>query len=95
VLSSKTWPFQLGHALSSRLKSLFSICHLGSIDNNNFDCPPCQLGKHHALPFNFSEFVSHAPFDFIHYDIWGPSPTPTMGGSRYFLIFVDNHSCYE
>lgn len=30
----------------------------------------------------------------IHSDIWGPSPTPTTRDSRYFVIFVDNYSCY-
>ena len=55
---------------------------------------PCQFGKQTALPFNNS--VSHAlsPFDLIHYDVWGPSPITTQGGSRYFVIFVDDFSRY-
>ena len=55
---------------------------------------PCQLGKQIALPFNNS--VSHAlsSFDLIHFDLWGPSPISTPGGSRYFVIFVDDFSRY-
>ena len=55
---------------------------------------PCQFGKQTALPFNNS--VSHAlsSFDLIHSDVWGPSPISTLGGSRYFVIFVDDFSRY-
>ena len=55
---------------------------------------PYQFGKQTALPFNNS--VSHAlsPFDRIHYDVWGPSPITTQGGSRNFVIFVDDFSRY-
>ena len=55
---------------------------------------PCQFGKQTALPFNNS--VSHvfSSFDFIHSDVWGPSPISTPGGSRYFVIFVDDFSQY-
>ena len=55
---------------------------------------PCQFGKQTALPFNNS--VSHAlsSFDLIHSDVWGPSPISTLGGSRYFVIFMDGFSKY-
>ena len=54
----------------------------------------CQFGIQIALPFNTS--VSHAfsPFDLIHSDVWGPSLITTQGGSRYFIIFVDDISRY-
>ena len=55
---------------------------------------PCQFGKQTALPFYNS--VSHAlsSFDLIHYDVWGPSPISTLGGSCYFVIFMDDFSRY-
>ena len=37
----------------------------------------------HALPFSNSDYVSSAPFNLIHSDIWGPAPHVTIGGSRY------------
>ena len=30
----------------------------------------------------------------MHFDVWGPSPTPTIGGSYYFVIFVDDYARY-
>ena len=60
----------------------------GAVDVNKVDCQCCQLAKLHALPFNNNDSISQAP------DIWGPVPTTTMGGSRYFVIFVDDFSRY-
>ena len=88
------WHSRLGHASISRVKQLVSRGLLGSISNKSFDCMPFQFGKQTALPFNNS--VSHAlsSFDLIHYDVWGPSPISTPGGSRYFFIFVNDFSRY-
>ena len=88
------WHSHLSHASISRVKQLVSRGLLGSISNKSFDCMPCQFGKQTALPFNNN--VSHAlsSFDLIHYDVWGPSPISTPGGSRYFVIFVDDFSRY-
>src|SRR6267142_598588 len=30
-----------------------------------------------------------------HTDLWGPSPTPSMGGRRYYVTFTDDHSRYS
>ena len=55
---------------------------------------PCQFGKQTVLPFNNSVYHALSPFDLIHSDVWGPSPISTSGGSRYFVIFVDDFSRY-
>ena len=86
------WHSCLGHASISRVKQLVSRGLLVSVSNKSIDCMPCQFGKQTALPFNNN--VSHAlsPFDIIHSNVWGPSPITTQGGSRYFIIFVDDFS---
>ena len=88
------WHSLLSHASISRVKQLVFRGLLGSVSNKSFDCMPCQFGKQTALPFNNN--VSHAlsPFDFIHSDVWSPSPITTQGGSHYFFIFVDDFSRY-
>ena len=88
------WHSRLGHAIIFRVKQLVSRGLLGSVSNKSFDCMPCQFDKQTALPFNNS--VSHAlsPFDLIHFDVWGPSPITTQGGSCYFVIFMDDFSRY-
>ena len=88
------WHSRLGHASISKVKQLVSRGLLGSVSNKSFDCMPYEFGKQTALPFNNS--VSHAlsSFDLIHSNVWGPSPICTPGGSRYFVIFVDDFSQY-
>ena len=88
------WHSRLGHASISRVKKLVFMGLLGSVSNKSFDCMACQFGKQTSLPFNNS--VSHAlsSFDLIHSYVWGPSLISTPGGSRYFVIFVDDFSRY-
>ena len=68
---------------------------LGLVSTENFDCVSCQLGKQPALPFNTSESMSTNIFDLIHSNFWGPFFVSSIGGSRYFALFVDNYSRYS
>ena len=89
------WHSRLGHASSSQVQQLASRGLLGSVSKDNFDCTSCQLGKQPALSFNNSESISNSIFELIHSDVWGPSPVGSIGGSQYFVIFIDNYSCYS
>ena len=72
-----------------------SIGLLGLVFTENFDYVSYKLGKQPALPFNTSESISTDIFDLIHSDIWRPSSVSSIGGSRYFIIFVDDYSHYS
>ncbi|WJZ95359.1 hypothetical protein VitviT2T_014135 [Vitis vinifera] len=89
------WHSRLGHAPSSRVQQLVSRGLLGSVSKDNFDCTSCQLGKQPALPFNNSDSISKSIFELIHSDVWGPSPVASIGGSRYFVVFIDDYSRYS
>ena len=39
--------------------------------------------------------MSTGIFYLIHSDVWGPSPINSIGGSRYFVMFVDDYSRYS
>ncbi|KAL5787839.1 hypothetical protein ACOSP7_004788 [Xanthoceras sorbifolium] len=92
--SPDLWHARLGHPSLSRLQLLASQGHLGSIQFQKFDCISCHFGKQTKLPFNNNASFSSAPFDIVHSDIWGPATVPTDGGSRYFVVFVDDYSQY-
>ena len=95
IPSLALWHAQLGHASSSEVQYLASRGLLGSMSTENFDCVSCQLGKQSTLPINTSESVSTDIFDLIYSDVWGPSSVSSIGGSQYFVVFVDDYSCYS
>ena len=86
---------QLSHASSSRVQHLTSRGLLGLVSKEYFDCVSCQLGKQPALPFNASESISTDIFDLIYSNVWGPFSVSSIGGSRYFVVFVDDYSHYS
>ena len=92
IHSLALWHAQLGHTSSSQVQELASRGLLGSMSTKNFDCVLCQLEKQPALPFNTSESISTDIFDLIHSDVWGPSFVSSIGGSQYFVVFVDDYS---
>ena len=47
------------------------------------------------MPFNISESISTDISDLIHSDVWGSSSIFIIGGSRYFVVFVDDYSRYS
>ena len=89
------WHSHLGHASSSRVQQLASKGLLGSVSKDNFDCTSYQLGKQPILPFNNNESISNSIFVLIHSDVWGPSPVACIGGSQYFVVFIDDYSRYS
>ena len=47
------------------------------------------------MSFNNSESISNSIFELIHSDVWGPSHVASIGGSRYFVVFIDDYSRYS
>ena len=39
--------------------------------------------------FKAGSHVSKGVLDYIHSDLWGPSPTISYGGATYYVLFVD------
>ena len=95
IPSFALWHARLGYTSSSREQQLASRGLLGSVSTENFDCVSCQLGKQPTLSFNTSESISTDIFDLIHSDVWKPSFVSSIGRSQYFVVFVDNYSCYN
>ena len=65
------------------------------MSKENFDCTSCQLGKQPTLPFNNSELISTGIFDLFHSNASRPSPVTSIGGSQYFVVFIDDYSRYR
>ena len=56
-------------------------------------CESCAHGKQHRHPFPPSLKQARHILDLIHSDVCGPFPV-SIGGYRYFILFIDDHSQY-
>ena len=75
--------------LLSLLKKLYP--QFSSLSSLN--CKSCQYTKLYRV--HLSPKVNKrasAPFELVHYDVWGPCPIMSPTGFKYFVIFVDNFS---
>jgi hypothetical protein len=55
-------------------------------------CRGCALGKNVKRPFPRSENRSKEILNLIHSDVCGPMPVKSLGGSLYYVIFIDDFS---
>ena len=55
-------------------------------------CKHCIYGKQCRQKFKAGSHVSKGVLDYVHYDLWGPSPTISYGGEKYYVLFVDDFS---
>ena len=51
-----------------------------------------MFGKQAGHKFKAGMHVSKGILDYIHSDVWGPSPTVSYGGSSYFVTFINDYS---
>jgi len=49
-------------------------------------------GKQCKQRFKTGSLSSKEILDYIHFDLWGPSPLISYGGALYFLTFIDDFS---
>ena len=77
------WHKRIGHLHYQRQKFSGQRAHI---------CEGCQLGKQHRLPFPNERNQSRNKLDLIHLDVWEPPQNVSLGGSRYFVSFIDDYS---
>jgi hypothetical protein len=55
-------------------------------------CKGCALGNNIKRPFPSSNNRSKEILDLIHSEVCGPMPVGSLGGSLYYVIFIDDYS---
>ena len=92
------WHHRLGHphsrALYSVRKTVFSSLSLSMIDEVCSSCEYCISAKMHRLHLNKSSIVSTSILEVVHSDVWGPSPITSLLGFNYYVLFVDDYTCF-
>lgn len=54
------------------------------------NCRACQQGKQIRLPFKQSTWRAIKKPQLVYIDVTRPRKTPSINGSRYYLIFIDD-----
>ena len=92
------WHHRLGHPSSkillSTLKPIFPSISLSQIDEVYSSCEYCISAKMHRFHLNKTPIVSTSLLELVHSDVWGPSPLTSLLGFNYYVIFVDDYSCF-
>ena len=96
----KLWHLRYGHLGYSNLLTLsknnmVSGLKLDPVTDDLTPCEGCLMGKQNRLPFpKKSQSKSSKPLDIIHSDVCGPIKVPSIGGSKYFITFIDDYTKY-
>ena len=58
-------------------------------------CDTCQLEKQHKTSFKSINKVStNRALDLLHIDLFGPIDVPSLRGSKYAFVIVDDYTRY-
>ncbi|XP_076620060.1 uncharacterized protein LOC143341213 [Colletes latitarsis] len=95
--SFRIWCKCLGHVNNEYLTKMYEEEMVEGIRklpfDENFVCDSCNLGKLNWKPHKIiTRNQSKSPLELLHADICGPMPIPSLSGSRYMMIFVDDYS---
>ncbi|CAI5464471.1 unnamed protein product [Closterium sp. Yama58-4] len=105
LLSHQTllWHHRLGHPSLPRLRGMHSRLLTSGIPRSLLPplppspappCIPCVEGRQRAAPHSSSFPPKTTPLQTLHMDVWGPARIQGQGRERYFLLVVDDVSCY-
>ena len=93
------WHLRYGHLNCNDIKLLYDQKLVTGMNLTSVDrveaCHGCAVGKSKRLPFpKKSNRKTSRPLELIHSDVCGPFHLTSVGGSRYFVTFVDDYSRY-
>ncbi|CAL8075067.1 unnamed protein product [Prunus armeniaca] len=89
-VNTSLWHKRLGHPSNTITSALLRQSHISfSLDNSKLVCTTCLEGKLAKLPFPYPVVKSIKPLEVIHSNVWGPSPTLSVEGFRYYVSFID------
>lgn len=92
--SIQLWHQRLSHQNVMHVKDFLRANGINFSDDDFF-CEACAYGKQHRLSFSASETKTERCGEMVHSDVSGKMPVPSVGRSRYFVLFRDDFSRYR
>ena len=72
------------------MKSKMMANDLPYLDDHIPNCKACQFGKQNRKPFPKATWRASKKLQLIHLDIASPQGTPSLKGSLYYVVFMDD-----
>ena len=83
----------LGHMGEHRMVELHKKKLLKGIKTCKLDlCKYCVFEKQNKVQFKIATHKTKGIIDYVHTNIWGPVQTTSLGGSVYFVSFINHYS---
>jgi transposase InsO family protein len=93
VSPTELWHKRLGHCHIQRMMNMKNndmTRGLPMLSNHLPNCNACQFGKQIRKPFPKTVWRATQKLQLIHTDVAGPQRTPSLQGSLYFVLFIDD-----
>ncbi len=96
--SIEVWHHRLAHIQPSTILEMSKSQAVQGLNIENSsrklsNCTGCVLGKGHRAPIpKKSDTRAQKPLELVHSDVNGPLDITSLGGSRYFVTFIDDFS---
>jgi hypothetical protein len=89
------WHERMGHIGEKGLRSMHNKGMVEDFLEYNFEvdfCEHCIYGKQSRVRFPSGEKRENGILDLVHSDLFGPVSVPSLGGSLYYVSFIDYFS---
>lgn len=87
---------RLGHPSCQILSHMCSHACAHGLPNSTkkmqHKCDVCMQAKMPRPPFSDSDSQATEPLQLVHADVMGPFPVPSLGGAKFAMVMVDDHS---
>ncbi|GAU16908.1 hypothetical protein TSUD_36660 [Trifolium subterraneum] len=87
------WHKRLGHFHYSGMDYMLKnqlVRGVPSLTEKAIECEACQFGKQTRKPFPTSSCRANQKLQLILTDVAGPQRTPSLNGSLYYIVFIDD-----
>lgn len=96
VDESTLWHRRFGHFNFDALKHMYDKClvqNMPVVLSPIEVCDVCQFGKQTRIPFPINQsWRAVEKLQLVHSDVCGPMSSPSLNGSKYFVLFIDDFS---
>ncbi|RVW35322.1 Retrovirus-related Pol polyprotein from transposon TNT 1-94 [Vitis vinifera] len=90
---TELWHRRLGHMSEKGLSILSKQGLISGAETGKLKfCETCVMGKQRRVKFSMGSHTTNGVLEYIHSDLWGPSPVESYSGCRYYVTFIDDFS---